>query len=362
MAYNPLNPNSQATMANSQPVVIASNQTPVSVTGTVNIGNLSTNQSVSGTIGASVLGSVPVTMAGAWTTSVVGTVFVGGSVAVVGSSANQSVSGTINVGNFPTTQNVSGSVAAFQGTNPWIITGSVQGSFTPSGNQSVSGTVGASVIGTVPVTMAGAWTASVVGTVFIGGSVATVTVNQSVSGTVGASIIGAVPVTQSGGWVTSVSGFYAAASAVVASSPGVYNLGARNDTLASVLGGNGTYAPLTIGPVGEVVTANAPISQWVQGNASVFTGVIQPVIAAQGASVFTYITGIQIANASANNGYLTFYGATSSVIGYSVVPANGGSNIVIPNAWKTNANGGFSASVSGVSSVFLSASGFNSRT
>ena len=33
------------------------------------------------------------------------------------------------------------SVTTLQGTNPWVMTGSVQGSFSPSGNQSVSGTV-----------------------------------------------------------------------------------------------------------------------------------------------------------------------------------------------------------------------------
>jgi hypothetical protein len=66
-----------------------------------------------------------------------------------------------------------------------IITGSVQGSFTPPANQSVSGTIAANIQGSVA-------------TVIIGGSISasfTPPANQSVSGTVGASIIGAVPVT-----------------------------------------------------------------------------------------------------------------------------------------------------------------------
>lgn len=105
------------------------------------------NQSVSGTVQADVRGSVA-------------TVIIGGSIAASFTPpANQSVSGTVNVGNLPTTQNVSGSVVGFQGTNPWIITGSVQGSFSAGNssvqvlnfptNQSVSGTVTASVSGQV---------------------------------------------------------------------------------------------------------------------------------------------------------------------------------------------------------------------
>ena len=141
------------------------------------------NQSVSGTVGASVLGHAPV-------------VIVGGSI-LTSSTPNQSVSGQVNIGNFPTTQNVSGSVVAFQGTSPFIITGSVQGNFGGGNssvqvlnfpaNQSVSGTTGASVIGHAPV-------------VIVGGSILTSsTPNQSVSGTVQADVRGSVATVIIGG-------------------------------------------------------------------------------------------------------------------------------------------------------------------
>lgn len=48
MSYNPLNPNGQATMTNSSPVVIASNQSAVPVSGTF----YQTTQPVSGTVTA----------------------------------------------------------------------------------------------------------------------------------------------------------------------------------------------------------------------------------------------------------------------------------------------------------------------
>lgn len=231
-------------------------------------------------------------------------------------------------------------------------------SVSPVANQSVSGTVGASAIGTVPVTQSTTpWviTGSIQGSLSPSG-------NQSVSGTVGASVIGTVPVVQSGVRITSVIGAYAEDTGHTTGDVGLFTLNLRNDNLASVTSANLDYSPTTVGPAGETIVANAPLTKWVQGIGSTFTGVIQPIVAAQGASVFTYVTGVQVANNSANNVFLTFYGAASSVVGYTVAPANGGSNIVLLNAWKTNANGAFSASVSGAASVYLSAEGFVSNT
>jgi len=145
--------------------------------------------------------------------------------------------------------------------------------------------------------------------------------------------------------------------------PGLFGLSVRNDTLSSVTSTDGDYSAQSVGPSGEVITANAPLTKWVQGTASVLSGggPLTTIIPAQGASVFTYITSGQVANASGNNVYLTMFGATSSVIGYIPLPANSGALPLMPNGWKTNANGAFSASVSGVASVFLSFQGFISK-
>lgn len=126
----------------------------------------------------------------------------------------------VSVSNLPTNQNVSGSVVSFQGTNPWVIIGSVQGSFSPPANQSVSGAVSVSnfpanqsVSGSVGIT--GTPAVSVQGTVFVSGSVVTVGTavsNQSVSGTVGSSIIGNVPVVVQGSVATVIIGGSIAAS------------------------------------------------------------------------------------------------------------------------------------------------------
>lgn len=143
-------------------------------------------------------GTVPWSVLGAVTTTgsvisvnqgSIAAYIIGGSVAaMVTPPANQSVSGVVGA-------SILGTVPVTQVTSPWIITGSVQASVTPAANQSVSGTVGASIIGAVPVRVEAS-----IAAVIIGGSIAasfTPPANQSVSGTVGASIIGSVPVTGS---------------------------------------------------------------------------------------------------------------------------------------------------------------------
>lgn len=671
MAYFPFQPGQQP-MSSSQGVVIASDQSPVSIAGTVNIGTIpgsiiafpTGNQSVSGTVGASVIGLTPVAVSnfptnqnvsgsvvafqgGAWANTNVGSVITVGqgsiAVAIISGSivasftspANQSVSGTVgasiigltpvSVSNFPANQSISGTLTANQGGNAglgssWpvkisngtqtanvnassmlsvsvdnsptvsgsvatvIIGGSIAASFTPPANQSVSGTVGASIIGLAPVNITntnlnvsgsiiafqgGTWTQSVVGqgaataltngwpiingeandstgtftnatqttsvtnnnldgygnslisitgtygtaTAIFEGSddggttwftvaaarddtnvietgytsltntsrswqinnsgfdsvrvrstaVASGTVNVRISssaapnssgatvaigaalpagtnviGAVAASISGTVLITGSvqqgttpwligsvygnisgsvaatitntnlnvGGsvvafqgtspWVVnfqnssiiaiqsgsvvslsvgstitvlqapSIVGTYAEDAPSASGDKGFLVMGARNDTLASVTSNDGDYSSHVVGPAGELIAENAPLSKWVSGTASMLGGVplttSVTVIAAQGASIFTYITGVQVVNFSASSVLVSFGAATSSLIAYTIAPPGGGSNIYYQNGLKTNANAAFSASVSGTASVYISAQGFISKT
>lgn len=188
----------------------------------------------------------------------------------------------------------------------------------------------------------------IVGSVLTAGSFAqTGTQISSISGTV---------------VVESVVGTYAEDAQHSSGNPGLFVLGVRNDTMSSITSLDSDYSPHIVGPAGETITANAPLTKWVQGVASAFTGVIQPIIPAQGSSVFTYITSGQVVNNSSLFAYLTFYGAASSVIGYLPAPGNSGAIPFMANGWKTNANGAFSASISGIASVFLSFQGFISKT
>lgn len=398
-SYNPISPSVWGIVGSS---IIGQLPAGTAFIGNVGVssGSIATiptgNQSVSGTVGASIIGTVPVTVAtlpngsvsGTVGASIIGavpaniqgsvaTVIIGGSIAASFTPpANQSVSGTVQT-------DVRGSVAVA------IISGSIAATFTPPANQSVSGTVGASIIGLAPFIIGGSTNASVI---TVGGSAPA---NQSVSGAINvsgsvllgssnASVIsllqtssiiainaGSVIAIPSGSVITvlqapSIVGTFAEDSAHTSGDKGIFSLNVRNDTLASVTSNDGDYGAMSLGPVGEAIFANSPITKWVSGTASMLGGVpLQTsvtVIAAQGASIFTYITGVQVANLGSASVLVSFGGATSSIIGYTIAPAGGGSNITFPNALKTSANAAFSASVSGTASIYVAAQGFISKT
>lgn len=161
----------------------------------------------------------------------------------------------------------------------------------------------------------------------------------------------------------SIVGTYAEDAAHTTGEKGLFGLSVRNDELASVTSADRDYSAQTVGPVGETVTANAPITKWVRGTADlrVVLGASVTAIAAQGASVFTYITGIQLANMGSASVLVTFAGGLGSILGYSIAPAGGGSNILYPNALKTGENSAFTASISGTASVLVSAQGFTAK-
>lgn len=249
-------------------------------------------------------------------------------------TGNQSVSGAITAPPGSIMQ-VFGSVQATQSTTPWVVTGSVQG------------------IGSVAA--------------FIVGNASVITVNQSSS--IIAVATGSVIAVPSGSTIAvlqapSIVGTYAEDSAHTTGDKGLFALQVRNDTMASVTSADGDYSPQAVGPVGEVMVANSPITKWIQGTADlrVVLGSSVQAIAAQGASIFTYITGVQVANMGPASVLVTFTGGKGSLLGYTIAPAGGGSNIVYPNALKTGENSGFSASLSGTASVLVTVQGFISKT
>lgn len=225
------------------------------------------------------------------------------------STGNQSVSGTVG--------------ASIIGLTPVAVTGSVITVAMP--NQSVSGTVGASVIGTVPVTQAGAWTHSVVGTV-------------------GASVIGTVPMTQSGTRITSVSGTivntWAAPSIVgtyqedaahTTADRGLFTLGVRNDAVASFVGANLDYSPTATDAAGRILMKPFAAEEAVRrGRASVVSAGAAGsaiAIAAPGAGLKVYITDATFTNSGATTARVDIADSDGSIIGTTIAPAGGGSNI-----------------------------------
>jgi len=186
MAYNPNNANGQATMANSAPVVIASNQSAIPITD--NSGSITVDGSVtvSGTVTANAgTGTMNVSVQNA-------------SIPVTDNGGSLTVDGSVSVSNFPATQAVSGTVSVTQATASNLNANvTVQNSSIPvtdnGGSLTVDGTVTANA-GTGSFTVAQATAANlnatVTGTVTIQDGGNTITVD------------GTVAATQSGTWST----------------------------------------------------------------------------------------------------------------------------------------------------------------
>lgn len=347
MAYFPFQPGQQP-MSSSQGVVIASDQSAVSVTGTVLVAG---NHSVSGTVGASVIGLTPVAVTN--TPSVSG--LLGASIIAVGivnqadgaTSQQQlmvdsrtrvyngsnwdrlrgdsSIGALVSTGGSSVITLGQGSVAVA------IISGSIAATFTPPANQSVSGTV--------TVIQGSTWIASVFGNM---------------------SVIGTVPVTQSGAWnvnatlvAPSIVGTYAEDSAHATASNGLFTLGVRNDAVASFTSANLDYGPITTDSAGRTITKpfSAEESR-IEGYHSVVSQSVTTLVATAGTGLKNYVTDFFIVNTGNNTALITFQDGLGSILGYTIAPAGGGSNSPgIATPFRTGANTTFDFKATPASSV-----------
>lgn len=298
---------------------------------------------------------------------------------------NQSVSGTIGASIIGLPYfGSAGSVAAVQVTSPWVVNmpsssviayqlagsvlatsatvnmgnSSVQVLNFPT-NQSVSGTVG--ITGNP----------SISGTVIIGNQQTGVSSVQLMAGINNAGSITAIQGTNP--WVIGsnnnsilTAGTYIEDVAHTFGDRGTYTLAVRNDTLASVTTASGDYSPFAVGPSGETIVANAPITKWKSAVTSVMAGPSVLVFSAPGASIFNYVSGVQLTNPGTVAAHVAFYeglGAVpASILFFAIAPAGGGTNMVFPNPIKTIlADKNISASVSAHSSVYVMMEGFTAN-
>ena len=255
-------------------------------------------------------------------------------------SGNQSVSGRVDtsmVGMLPAGTQVLGSIAALQGTNPWVTRGSI------------SGTIDASLIGMLPA-----------GTQVLG-SVATLQgtnpwrILGSVSGTVDIGTIpGSVLSQQLGTRISSV------ANSIPSSLlTGIY--GHRNDAVASFLGGNLSWNPLATDSAGRVLTKpfvseDGTIIEY-QGSV-VSTSVT--LIRASAIGLRNYITDFWIANTGATTTRVVFLDGSTSIVGHTIAPTASGSNspgIAIPLRTNRSQDLTFQA-ISNTSVLYVTVKGF----
>lgn len=278
-----------------RPVITAIISGPSSVSGTVGASIIGTvpvtfvNSSISGQVGASVVGTVPVVQSGTWSTSVMTNVIT--SIATAGQ--------------------VMGSVAALQATNPWIV------SFN---NSSIIAINAGSVVA------------------FSQGSVITVLQTPSIVGT------------------------YAEDAAHTTADKGIFTLGVRNDAVASFVSADLDYSPRATDSAGRtLIKPFAAEEARVEGYHSVVSTSVTTLVAAAGTGLKNYITDIFVANTGAAATLVTFRsGGGTSVLGYTIAPASGGSNLSGLNMpLKTLANETFDFQATTATSIlYVTVKGF----
>lgn len=211
---------------------------------------------------------------------------------------------------------VIGSVAALQGTNPWVIgNSSVQVNNIATGNTSVQ------LIST------SASIATQVNRILQG--------NSSVQLITGIGVIGSVATLQgTNPWITtvqanSIAGTYAEDAAHVDGQRGIFVLGVRNDNIASFASANIDYTPFATDSAGRgLVKPFAAEEARVQSVIATNNTTSTSLLAAAGAGLRNYITDAIVTNTGSVTTTVNFLDGDNSVIGATIAPAGGGSNIV----------------------------------
>ena len=247
------------------------------------------------------------------------------------------------------------SVAALQGTNPWIVGNSSVQVIGVMPTQSVMAIPGIGVLGSVAVLQGTQpWLTQIVTSVatrptpasvqLIGGNALIGSVAQagnwfmqpaSVQVLAGTNPIGSVATLQgTNPWIiafpnASIAGTYAEDAAHSGGERGLFTLGVRNDAVASFTSANLDYGPVGTDSAGRTLTKPfAPEESRVYGVASTVNTAASSLIAAGGVGLRNYITDLWIANTGSVATLVSFRDIDASIIGKTIAPAGGGSNII----------------------------------
>lgn len=216
----------------------------------------------------------------------------------------------------------------------------------------VYGAGGASVLSIDP---SGAMRVSVVGTIptTITGSVITLNIGSIVTTNVGS----VITVLQA----ASIVGTYAEDAPSAGTDKGIFMLGVRNDTVASLVSADLDYGARTSDSAGRtLIKPFAAEEARVEGYNSVVSTSVTTLVAAAGVGLRNYITDVMVANTGATTTLITFKDGLGSILGYTVAPTGGGSNIIgMMMPIRTGANATFDFQPTSASSIlFVTVKGY----
>lgn len=134
---------------------------------------------------------------------------------------------------------------------------------------------------------------------------------------------------QAGTVITSIIGAYAEDSAHGDGNIGLFTLGVRNDTVSSFVGSNTDYTPIGLDSAGRTLSKPFAAEEAVlRGHGSVNGAASIQLLAAGGTGLKTYLTDVTVANTGSAATLVSFTDGDASIIGRTIAPAGGGSNII----------------------------------
>ena len=141
----------------------------------------------------------------------------------------------------------------------------------------------------------------------------------------------------------SIVGTYAEDAGHTTTNKGVFTLGVRNDAVASFTSANLDYSPQATDAAGRtLVRPFAPEESRIEGDISLTSTSVTTLVAAAGAGIKNYITDAWFANTGSVSTLVTLQDGSASVLGYTLVPAGGGSNLPgLATPIRTGANATF---------------------
>ena len=309
------------------------------------------NQSVSGTVGSSIIGQLPAgtavlgsvaTLQGTnpWITTFSNSSILATQQGTVVASLVSTLPSSVLVGSsifgqLPAGTAVLGSVAVLQGTNPWNISGSVVSQQLGARITSVISTtpssllVGASVFGQLPAgtavlgsvaTLQGTSPWNIAGSVLAVQGTWSGSILATISGTPNVNTAGSVLSQQLGTRTTSVVGSIPSSLLT-----GVY--AHRNDAIASFLGGNLTWNPVATDSAGRIIIKpfTSDDGTLIEYQGSVVSTSVT-LIRASAIGLRNYVTDFFMANTGATTTLVTFQDGSTSILGRTIAPTASGSN------------------------------------
>lgn len=141
---------------------------------------------------------------------------------------------------------------------------------------------------------------------------------------------------------------------------GVFSLAVRNDTNAVFTSEDGDYSPISVTKSGKIINMPYASMDSSSNYVATATSIAATTLAPANAANRYHMTAFQAVNSGASASILAITdGAGGTILGYTIVPAGGGSNIIYPTPIRGTVNTAMAVSnLTASTTIYYSGQGF----